>query len=155
MSCCPPRIQFLLPRPSFCRSLLRLLRGSPLGSDPARLPCGTTSGVAATNLEPAGGPHPAWLERWFQFEKGLTKEAREWEWVTVEEDEEEETRANSKPEKEHVTDLVELSRLHGPEESSLMYWIFDFGEEEGLMRAIDEKLDRLNFETESVVSEVP
>ena len=36
-----------------------------------------------------------------------------------------------------------------------MYWIFEFGEEEVLMRAIDEMLDRLNFETESVASEVP
>ena len=36
-----------------------------------------------------------------------------------------------------------------------MYWIFEFGEEEGLMRAIDEVLDRLNLETESVASEVP
>ena len=110
------------------------------GSDPARLPW-----VAA---EPV-------LERWFQFEEGLTKEAKEWEWVTVEDDEKEEMTVNSKPETEHVTDLVGLSRLHGPEESSLLCWIFEFGEEEGLMRAIDEKLDRLNFETESVVSEVP
>ena len=36
-----------------------------------------------------------------------------------------------------------------------MYWIIEFGEEEGLLRAIDEKLDGLNFETESGVSEVP
>ena len=49
------------------------------GSDPARLPCDATSGVAATNFEPVGGPHPAWLERWIQFEEGLTKEAKEWE----------------------------------------------------------------------------
>ena len=35
-----------------------------------------------------------------------------------------------------------------------MYWIIEFGEE-GLLRAIDEKLDGLNFETESGVSEVP
>ena len=53
----------------------------------------------------------------------------------------------------HVTNLPMLARLHGLEESHLMYWIFEFGEEEGLMRAIDEMLDRLNFETESVASE--
>ena len=81
------------------------------GSDPARLPC-----VAA---EPVRGPHPAWLERWFEFEEGLTKEAKEWEWVTVEDDEKEEMRVDSKPEKEPVTDLVGLLRLHGLEESSL------------------------------------
>ena len=67
----------------------------------------------------------------------------------------EETRANSKSEKEHVTDLVGLSRLHGLEESSLMNWVFELGEEEGLMRAIDEKLGTSTFEMESVVSEVP
>ena len=54
----------------------------------------------------------------------------------------------------HVTNLAMLARLHGLEESNLMYWIFEFGEEEGLMRAIDEMLDRLNFGTESVASEV-
>ena len=40
-------------------------------------------------------------------------------------------------------------------QSNLMFWIFEFGEEEGLMRAIDEMLDRLSFENESVASEVP
>ena len=54
-----------------------------------------------------------------------------------------------------VTNLAMLARLHDLEESNLMYWIFEFGEEEGLMRAIDEMLDRLNFDTESVASEVP
>ena len=39
-----------------------------------------------------------------------------------------------------VTNLALLARLHGLEESNLMFWIFEFGEEEGLMRAIDEKL---------------
>ena len=52
----------------------------------------------------------------------------------------------------HVTNLAMLARLHGLEESNLMYWIFEFGEEEGLMRAIDEMLDRLSFESESVAS---
>ena len=51
----------------------------------------------------------------------------------------------------HVTNLAMLARLHDLEESNLMYWIFEFGEEEGLMRAIDEMLDRLNFETECCV----
>ena len=36
-----------------------------------------------------------------------------------------------------------------------MFWVFEYGEEEGLMRAIAELHDRLNFETESVASEVP
>ena len=35
-----------------------------------------------------------------------------------------------------------------------MFWIFEVGEEEGLTRAIDEKLDRFSFENESVASEV-
>ena len=125
------------------------------GPDPARLPFDATVGVAATDFEPASGPHPALVKRWIQFEEGLAKDVKEWEWVTVEEDEKEEKRLNSKPEKEHVTDLVGLSRLHGLEESSLMHWIFEFGEEEGLVRAIDEKLEKLSLETESVESEVP
>ena len=54
-----------------------------------------------------------------------------------------------------VTNTAMLARLHGLEESNLMFWIFEFGEEEGLMRAIDEMLDRLSFENESVASEVP
>ena len=53
-----------------------------------------------------------------------------------------------------VANLAMLARLHGLEESNLMYWILEFGEE-GLMRAIEEMHDRLNFETESVASEVP
>ena len=44
-----------------------------------------------------------------------------------------------------VTNLAMLARLHGLEESNLMFWIFEFGEEGGLMRAIDEKLDQLSF----------
>ena len=28
----------------------------------------------------------------------------------------------------HVTNLAVLARLHGLEESNLMYWIFEFGE---------------------------
>ena len=36
-----------------------------------------------------------------------------------------------------------------------MHWIFEFGEEEGLVRVIDEKLEKLSLETESAVSEVP
>ena len=37
-----------------------------------------------------------------------------------------------------------------------MFWVFEYGEEEeGLTRAIDELHDWLNFETESVASEVP
>ena len=48
----------------------------------------------------------------------------------------------------HVTNLAMLARLNGLEESNLMYRIFEFGEEEGLMRAIDEMLDRLSFENE-------
>ena len=55
----------------------------------------------------------------------------------------------------HVTNLAMLAGLHGLEESNLMYWIFEFGEEEGLIRAIDEMLGRLSFETECVASEVP
>ena len=55
----------------------------------------------------------------------------------------------------HVTNLAMLARLHGLEESNLMCWIFEFWEEEGLMRAIDEMFDRLSFENESVASEVP
>ena len=31
-----------------------------------------------------------------------------------------------------------------------MFWIFESGEEEGLTRGTDEKLDRLSFESESV-----
>ena len=54
-----------------------------------------------------------------------------------------------------VTNLAMLARLHGLEESNLMYRIFEVGEEEGLMRAIDEMLDRLSFEDERVASEVP
>ena len=81
------------------------------------------------------------------FEQALAKEAQEWEWVKIEKKEKEKV-VNSKPETEHVTNLAMLARLHGLEEDNL-------GEEEGLMRAIDELHDRLNFETESVVSEVP
>ena len=44
---------------------------------------------------------------------------------------------NSKPEKEDVTDVVGLSRLHGLEVSALLHWIFEFGEEEGLVRSIE------------------
>ena len=68
---------------------------------------------------------------------------------------EQEITVNSKPKAEHVTNLATLSRLHGLEEENLMFWVFAYGEEEGLMRAINELHDRLNFETESVVSEVP
>ena len=69
--------------------------------------------------------------------------------------EEQEKMVNSKPKAEHVNNLATLARLHGLEEEILMFWIFEYGQEEGLMRAIDELLDRLNFETESVASEVP
>ena len=100
-------------------------------------------------FEPVSGPHPAWLERWF-----LAKEAQEWEWVKIEKEEKEKV-VNSKPKTEHVTNLAILARLHGLEESNLMFCAFEYGEEEGLMRAIDELHDRLNFETESVASEVP
>ena len=119
------------------------------GSNLARLPF--------ASIEPVRGPHPAWLGRWILFEQALAKEAQEWEWVTVEDEEKEKVvpKVNSKPETEHVTNLAMLARLHRLEESNLMYWIFEFGEEEGLMRAIDELRDRFNFETESVASEVP
>ena len=80
----------------------------------------------------------------------MTKEVKEWEWVTIEEDEEEEKRVNSKLEKEHVTDLVGLSRLH--EESSLMHLDLRI-RRGGRVGAIDEKLEKLSLETESVVSE--
>ena len=63
-------------------------------------------------------------------------------------------KVNSKPETEHVTNLAMLARLDGLEEGNLMYWVSEFGEEEGLMRAIDELLNRLNFETERDASEV-
>ena len=64
----------------------------------------------------------------------MVKEAQEWEWVTVENEEKEKVvhKVNSKPETEHVTNLAMQARLHGLEESNLMYWIFEFGEEEGL-----------------------
>ena len=96
---------------------------------------------------------PAWLERWILFEQALAKEAQEWEWVKIVKEEKEKV-VNSKPETEHVTSLAMLARLHGLEESNLMFWVFEYGEEEGLMRAIDELHDRLYFETESVASEV-
>ena len=54
-----------------------------------------------------------------------------------------------------VSNLATLAHLHGLEESNLTPWIPELGEEEGLMRAIDEMLDRLSFENESVASEVP
>ena len=113
------------------------------GSDPARPPF--------ASFEPVS---PAWLERWIKFEQALSKEAQEWEWVKIEKDEKEEQKkmVNSKPKAEHVTNLDMLARLHGLEEESLMFWVFEYGEEEGLMRAIDELHDRLNFETESVAS---
>ena len=83
------------------------------GPDPARLPFDATVGVAATDIEPAGGPNPAWLERWVNFEEGLAIDSKEWEWVSMEDEEEkeekEEKRMNSEAsllEKEHVTDLV-------------------------------------------------
>ena len=80
-----------------------------------------------------------------------------WGWVTVEDDEKEKEvpKVNSKPETEHVINLAMLARLHGLEEGNLMFWVFEYGEEEGLMCAIDELHDRLNFETKSVASEVP
>ena len=78
-------------------------------------------------------PHPAWLERWIRFEQSLAKEAREWEWVQIEKDEKEELEivVNSKPKTEHVTNLAMLARLHGLEEENLMFWVFEYGEEEG------------------------
>ena len=90
------------------------------GSNPARLPC--------VPVEPVRGPHPAWLERWILFEQALAKEAQEWEWVTVEDEEKEKVvlKVNSNLETEHVTNLAMLARLHGLEESNLMYWIFEF-----------------------------
>ena len=80
------------------------------GSDPARLPF--------ASIEPVGGPHPAWLERWIRFEQALAKEAQGWEWVQIEKDEKEELEkvVNSKPKAEHVTNLAMLARLHGLEE---------------------------------------
>ena len=110
------------------------------GSDPARLPF--------ASIEPVRGPHPAWLERWIKFEQALAKEAQEWEWVKIEKDEKEEQEivVNSKPKAEHVTNLATLARLQCLEEENLMFWVFEYGEEEGLMRAIDELHDRLNFE---------
>ena len=75
--------------------------------------------------------------------------------VEKDEKEEQEIMVNSKPKAEHVTNLATLARLHGLEEENLMFWVSEYGEEEGLMRAIDELHDWLNFETESVVSEVP
>ena len=116
------------------------------GSNPARLPY--------VPIEPVRGPHLAWLERWILFEQALAKEAQEWDWGQIEKEEKENV-VNSKLETEHVTNLATLARLHGLEESNLMFWVFEYGEEEGLMRAIDELHDPLNFEPESVASEVP
>ena len=116
------------------------------GSDPARLPF--------ASIEPVRGPHLVWLQRWIMFEHALTKEAQQWEWVKIEKEEQGQM-VNSKPKAEHVTNLATLARLHGLEEENLMFWIFAYGEEEGQMRAIDELHDQLNFETESVASEVP
>ena len=83
---------------------------------------------------------------WDEFVSGL------WEYVLPENEEGGATKVIEKV----VTNLAMLARLHGLEESNLTYGIFEFGEEEGLMRAIDEMLDRLSFETEneSVASEV-
>ena len=63
--------------------------------------------------------------------------------------------SDGKVHEDSVTNLAMLARLHGLDESNLMFWIFEFGEEEGLMRAMDEMLDRLSFENESAASEVP
>ena len=105
------------------------------GSDPARLP--------VASIEPVSGPHPAWLERWIRFEQSLAKEARKWEWVQIEKDDQEELEkvgnSQPKPMAEHVTHLTMLARLHGLEEENLMFWVFGYGEEEGLVRSILER----------------
>ena len=135
--------------PPACGPTLPCLGG---GSDPASpstrgltLPLGSGSCLVSSSVP------------WDEFVPGL------WEYVQPESEEEEVSEVIEKvpqnlevkvPEGP-VTNLAMLARLHGLEESNLMYWIFEFGEEEGLMRAIDEMLDRLNFETESVASEVP
>ena len=80
-----------------------------------------------------------------------------WEYVIPENEEEEKKmheKVNSKNSEVKVLEdpVTNLAML---EESNLMFWIFEFGEEEGLTSAIDEKLDRLSFENESVASEVP
>ena len=143
-----PHFQPLQLRPCLCRRLLAApaVVQPASGSDPARLPF--------ASIEPVIGPHPMWLHRWIMFEYALSKEAQLWESVKIEK-EEQEPMVNSKPKAEHVTKLAALARLQGLEEENLMLWIFEFGEEEGLLRAIDELHDRLNFETESVASEVP
>ena len=110
---------------------------------------------------------PAWYGKWVgpcaasvpwdEFVPGL------WEYVIPQNEEEEkkvDEGVNSKNSVEKVpeypvTNLAVLARLHALEELNLMFWILEFGEEEGLTRATDEKLDRLCFENESVASEVP
>ena len=138
----------LSPLPS-ARPMPRLLCLDELLPDAPAVPAATAV------VQHASGPDPAWLDRWVEFEKGLARDSELWEWVSIEE--EEEKRMNSEgslTEKEHVTDLVGLAHLHGLEESSPMHWIFECGEEEALVRAIDEKFEKLSLETESVVSEV-
>ena len=90
----------------------------------------------------------------FCLSRPWPRRLRSGEWVKIEKEEKEKV-VKSTPETEHVTNLAMLVRLHGLEESNLMFWVLEYGEEEGLMRAIDELHDRLNFETESVASEVP
>ena len=101
------------------------------GSDPAQpstrgltLPLGSGSGLVSSSV------------LWGEFVPGL------WEYVQPENEEVvvleviEKVPRNLevKVPKGQVTNLAVLACLHGLEESNLMYWIFEFGEEEGLMR---------------------
>ena len=106
------------------------------GSNPARLPY--------VPIWPVRGPHPAWLERWILFEQALAKEAQEWECVTIENEE-----------TEHVTNLAMLARLHGLEESNLIFWVFEYGEEEGLSCARSTNVTSGSTLRLRVLSEVP
>ena len=68
---------------------------------------------------------------WDQLVFGL------WEYVIPENEEEEKkvnekvnsTNSEGKVPEDPVTSLAVLARLHGLEESNLMFWIFEFGEE--------------------------
>ena len=145
MSCSSTRL-LVLPRPRRPLRGVRPCLSRNVGRTLRRcLPLGSGSGLVSSSVP------------WDEFVRGL------WECVLPENEEVgvteviEKVPQNSEGQvpEGHVTNLALLARLHGLEESNLTHWIFEFWEEEGLMRAIDEMLDRLNFETESVASEVP
>ena len=124
----------------------------PLAATPAASVATPTSGLA-----PPRRPIPDMLaatvteDAWSAFNSGVANTAELWEWVQTEQEE--------KPNSE--CSLPEKEQGHQP--LCCMGWksrrscagFFEFGEEERLVRAIDEKLDKLSFDTESVVSEIP